>query len=156
MAREALVAADTPEWFAEEGRRAYGRIIPGQYIGVSFRVVKEPVDPVAVFSAWNFPRINAARKLGAALAAGCSCVYKPAEEAPASGLAVARALITAGVPQGVVSVVFGNPAEISAYLLSSPIIRKVSFTGSVPVGKQLTKLAADRGIRTTAADARGL
>lgn len=146
---EALVAADTLEWFAEEGRRAYGRIIPGQYSGVSFRVVKEPVGPVAAFSAWNFPLINAARKLGAALAAGCSCVYKPAEEAPASGLAVARALITAGVPQGVVSVVFGNPAEISAYLLSSPIIRKVSFTGSVPVGKQLTKLAADRGIRTT-------
>ncbi|WP_458766320.1 NAD-dependent succinate-semialdehyde dehydrogenase [Cupriavidus basilensis] len=146
---EALVAADTLEWFAEEGRRAYGRIIPGQYSGVSFRVVKEPVGPVAAFSAWNFPLINAARKLGAALAAGCSCIYKPAEEAPASGLAVPRALIAAGVPQGVVSVVFGVPAEISSYLLNSPIIRKVSFTGSVPVGKQLTKLAADRGIRTT-------
>lgn len=146
---EALVAADTLEWFAEEGRRAYGRIIPGQYHGVSFRVVKEPVGPVAAFSAWNFPLINAARKLGAALAAGCSCIYKPAEEAPASGLAVARALLAAGVSQGVVSVVFGIPAEVSAYLLSSPIIRKVSFTGSVPVGKQLTKLAADRGIRTT-------
>lgn len=146
---EASTAADTLEWFAEEGRRAYGRVIPGCYGGATFTVVKEPVGPVAAFSAWNFPFINAARKLGASLAAGCSCVYKPAEEAPASGMAVARALLAAGLPADAVAVVFGTPSRISEHLLASPVIRKLSFTGSVAVGRHLTQLAARRSIRTT-------
>lgn len=146
---EAATAADTLEWFAEEGRRAYGRVLPGRYGGARFTVVKEPVGPVAGFAAWNFPLINASRKIGAALGAGCSCIYKPAEEAPSSGMAVARALMAAGLPQDALSVVFGVPAEVSAHLLASPVIRKLSFTGSVPVGRQLTQLAAQRSIRTT-------
>lgn len=146
---EVETAAQTLEWFAEEGRRAYGRILPGAHDGVRFTVVKDPVGPVASFAPWNFPAINAARKIGAALAAGCTCIHKPAEEAPSAALAVGLALQAAGLPPGVLSVVFGNPAEVSAQLIASPVIQKVSFTGSVPVGRQLMKLAADHGKRTT-------
>jgi succinate-semialdehyde dehydrogenase/glutarate-semialdehyde dehydrogenase len=112
-------------------------------------IVKEPVGPVAAFAPWNFPLGNPARKIGAALAAGCTCILKPAEEAAGAALAVARALHDAGVPKGVLAIVFGVPHEVSTHLLASPIIRKVSFTGSIPVGKQLTKLAADGMKRTT-------
>jgi succinate-semialdehyde dehydrogenase/glutarate-semialdehyde dehydrogenase len=112
-------------------------------------VVREPVGPVAAFAPWNFPLGNPARKLGAALGAGCTCILKPAEEAPASALSIAAALVEAGVPPGVIAVVFGEPAEVSAHLISSPVIRKISFTGSVPVGKQLMKLAAEGAKRTT-------
>jgi succinate-semialdehyde dehydrogenase/glutarate-semialdehyde dehydrogenase len=112
-------------------------------------VVKEPVGPVAAFAPWNFPIGNPGRKLGAALAAGCSCILKPPEEAPASALAVLRALLDAGLPSGVAQVVFGVPDEVSRHLLASPIIRKLSFTGSVSVGKHLMKLAADGMKRTT-------
>ncbi|HEY8358502.1 MAG TPA: NAD-dependent succinate-semialdehyde dehydrogenase [Ramlibacter sp.] len=146
---EITMAADTLEWFAEEGRRAYGRAIPGTHGGVRYVVHKEPVGPVASLAPWNFPVTNAARKIGAALAAGCTCIHKPAEEAPASALAVARALVDAGLPEGVLSVVFGTPAEVSQHLIASPVIRKVSFTGSIPVGQHLMQLAASRGIRTT-------
>jgi succinate-semialdehyde dehydrogenase/glutarate-semialdehyde dehydrogenase len=146
---EVGMAADILEWYAEEGRRAYGRVLPQRTPGVRMTVVKEPVGPVAAFAPWNFPLGNPARKVGAALAAGCSCILKPAEEAPGSALAVARALMDAGLPPGVLSVVFGVPAEVSTHLISSPLIRKVSFTGSVPVGKQLAKLAAEGMKRTT-------
>jgi succinate-semialdehyde dehydrogenase / glutarate-semialdehyde dehydrogenase len=146
---EVGMAANIFEWYAEEGRRAYGRVLPQRMPGVRMTVVKEPVGPVAAFAPWNFPLGNPARKIGAALAAGCACIMKPAEETPASALAVARALADAGLPNGVLSVVFGVPAEISAYLIASPVIRKVSFTGSVPVGKQLMKLAAEGMKRTT-------
>jgi succinate-semialdehyde dehydrogenase/glutarate-semialdehyde dehydrogenase len=112
-------------------------------------ILKEPVGPVAAFAPWNFPIGNPARKIGAALGAGCPCILKPAEEAPASALEVARALEDAGLPRGVLSVVFGVPSEISTYLLASPVIRAISFTGSVPVGKQLMKLAAEGMKRTT-------
>ncbi len=112
-------------------------------------VLKEPVGPVAAFAPWNFPLGNPARKIGAPLAAGCTCILKPAEETPASALEVARALLDAGLPKGVLSVVFGVPAMVSEHLIGSPIIRAVHFTGSVPVGKQLTKLAADGMKRTT-------
>ena len=146
---EAAMAADTLEWFAEEGRRAYGRVLPARSGDTRFMVVKEPVGVVAAFAPWNFPAVNAARKLGAALAAGCPCILKPAEEAPASALAVGRALVDAGAPPGVVAIVFGVPAEVSSHLLASRIVRKVSFTGSVPIGRQIMKLAADGGQRTT-------
>jgi succinate-semialdehyde dehydrogenase/glutarate-semialdehyde dehydrogenase len=146
---EVAMSANIFEWYAEEGRRAYGRVLPQRAPGLRLTVLKEPVGPVAAFAPWNFPLGNPARKIGAALAAGCSCIMKPAEETPASALAVARALVDAGLPPGVLSVVFGVPAEISAYLIASPVIRKVSFTGSVPVGKELMKLAADGMKRTT-------
>lgn len=142
-------ATEEMDWFAEEARRSYGRVIPGRLGQTRFSVVKEPVGPAAGFSAWNFPVGNAARKLGQALAAGCTMVYKPGEEAPAAALAVARCLVEAGVPAGAIGVVFGVPDTISRHLLASPIIRKVSFTGSVPVGKHLIKLAADGLKRTT-------
>jgi succinate-semialdehyde dehydrogenase/glutarate-semialdehyde dehydrogenase len=147
---EVALSADIFEWYAEEGRRAYGRVLPQRASGVRMTVLKEPVGPVAAFAPWNFPIGNPARKIGAALGAGCPCILKPAEEAPASALEVARALVDAGLPPGVLSVVFGVPAEISSYLLASPIIRAISFTGSIAVGKQLTKLAAEGARRSCA------
>ncbi|MBB3862328.1 succinate-semialdehyde dehydrogenase/glutarate-semialdehyde dehydrogenase [Novosphingobium hassiacum] len=146
---EIAMAADTIEWYAEEGRRAYGRIIPTPLPEGQLRVTLEPVGPVAAFCPWNFPATNPARKIGAALAAGCSCIVKPPEEAPGTALAIAEAFVDAGLPAGVLSVVFGEPADISAHLLSSPVIRKLSFTGSVPVGKHLVRLCSERMIRTT-------
>ena len=146
---EAGLAAEIFEWYAEEGRRAYGRVLPQRTPGVRMTVVKEPVGPVAAFAPWNFPLGNPARKIGSALGAGCSCIVKPAEETPASALEIVKCLVDAGLPKGVLSVVFGVPAFVSTHLISSPIIRAVHFTGSVPVGKQLMKLAADGMKRTT-------
>lgn len=146
---ETHFACEEMEWFAEEGRRTYGRVIPGRIGETRFQVVKEPVGPTAGFSAWNFPIGNAARKLGAALAAGCTMIYKPGEEAPASAAAVARCLVDAGVPAGVIAVVFGVPDIISRHLLASPTIRKISFTGSIPVGQHLIRLASESLTRTT-------
>lgn len=146
---EVGLSADIFDWYAEEGRRAYGRVLPQRASGVRLTVLKEPVGPVAAFAPWNFPIGNPARKIGAALGAGCPCILKPAEEAPASALEVARALVDAGLPPGVLSVVFGVPSEVSSYLLASPVIRAISFTGSIAVGKQLAKLAADGMKRTT-------
>jgi len=146
---EVAMSAAIFEWYAEEGRRAYGRVLPQRAPGTRLSVVKEPVGPVAAFAPWNFPLGNPARKTGAALGAGCSVILKPAEETPASALAVGRALLEAGVPQGALSIVFGVPAEISSHLLASPVIRAMSFTGSIPVGKHLMKLAADGMKRTT-------
>jgi succinate-semialdehyde dehydrogenase/glutarate-semialdehyde dehydrogenase len=146
---EVGMAANIFEWYAEEGRRAYGRVLPRRGPGTRMTVVKEPVGPVAAFAPWNFPLGNPARKIGAALGAGCSVILKPAEETPASALAVARCLVDAGLPPGVLAIVYGIPGEISSHLLASPIIRKVSFTGSIPVGKALMKLAAERMQRTT-------
>jgi succinate-semialdehyde dehydrogenase/glutarate-semialdehyde dehydrogenase len=146
---EANIAAEIFEWYAEEGRRAYGRVLPQRASGVRMTVVKEPVGPVAAFAPWNFPLGNPARKIGAALGAGCTCILKPAEETPASALEIVKCLVDAGLPKGVLSVVFGVPAFVSTHLISSPIIRAVHFTGSVPVGKQLMKLAADGMKRTT-------
>ena len=149
MRVETMMSANIFEWYAEEGRRAYGRVLPQRAAGTRMMVVKEPVGPVAAFAPWNFPVGNPARKIGAALAAGCTCIMKPAEETPASALAVARAFEDAGLPKGVLSIVFGVPADVSSYLIASPTIRKVSFTGSTVVGKQLMKLAADGAKRTT-------
>ena len=139
---EVLGSADIIEWFAEEGRRAYGRIIPARADGVRNMVIMEPVGVVAGFSPWNFPVSQAARKIGGALAAGCSIIVKCPEETPASPIAFIKCFHDAGVPAGVVNLVYGVPAEISEYLIPSPIIRKISFTGSVPVGKHLNSLAA--------------
>ncbi|MCZ7472696.1 MULTISPECIES: NAD-dependent succinate-semialdehyde dehydrogenase [Rhizobium/Agrobacterium group] len=146
---EVAAAADELEWYAEEGRRVYGRVIPGRVGNTRFQVVREPVGPSAAFAAWNFPIVNAVRKVGASLAAGCPCIYKPGEEVASSSLSVARALLDAGLPPGLIAFVFGVPSDISSYLIASPVIRKISFTGSVSVGKHLTKLAAESLKRTT-------
>lgn len=146
--QEAATAADIFDWFAEEGRRAYGRTIPARAEGARFTALREPVGPVAAFTPWNFPASGPARKIAASLAAGCACVIKPAEETPATALAIARALDDAGLPKGVLNVVFGDPAAVSAHLIASPVIRKVSFTGSTRVGRLLGALAAD-GVKPT-------
>lgn len=140
---EILFAYESYEWEGEQGRRNYGRMVPGIDPSVRLMVVKEPIGPVAAFTPWNFPATLAARKMAAALAAGCTVIIKPSEETPAAPLAFARALHEAGVPKGALNVVFGVPAEVSEHLIGSDIIKKVSFTGSVPVGKHLAKLAAE-------------
>jgi len=134
--------AEIFEWYAEEARRVYGRLIPARQAHVTQSVLPEPIGPVAAFSPWNFPGSQAARKIGAALAAGCSIIIKGPEETPSPTIGLAQALLDAGLPAGALNVVFGRPAEISEHLIPSPIIRKVSFTGSVPVGKHLAQLAA--------------
>jgi succinate-semialdehyde dehydrogenase/glutarate-semialdehyde dehydrogenase len=138
---ETLAAADVIDWFAEEARRAYGRVIPARAEGVYQLVVKEPVGPVAAFTPWNFPINQVVRKLSAALAAGCSIIVKAPEETPAAPAALLRAFVDAGVPSGAINLVYGVPAEISEYLIPHPIIRKMSFTGSTAIGKQLAALA---------------
>ncbi|WP_347268850.1 NAD-dependent succinate-semialdehyde dehydrogenase [Paracoccus sp. (in: a-proteobacteria)] len=139
---EALAAADIIDWFAEEARRAYGRVVPPRMDGVSQIVTKEPVGPVAAFTPWNFPLNQAVRKLAAALAAGCSIIVKGPEETPAAPAELVRAFVDAGLPAGVVNLVYGTPADISNYLIPHPVIRKISFTGSTAVGKELAALAA--------------
>jgi succinate-semialdehyde dehydrogenase / glutarate-semialdehyde dehydrogenase len=138
---ELMGSADIIEWFAEEGRRAYGRIIPARADGVRNMVIMEPIGVVAGFSPWNFPVSQAARKIGGALAAGCSIIIKCPEETPASPIGFVKCFHDAGVPPGVINLVYGVPAEISEYLIPHPSIRKISFTGSVPVGKKLNALA---------------
>ncbi len=138
---EVLAGADIIEWFAEEGRRAYGRVIPARTAGVYQLVVKEPVGPVAAFTPWNFPINQVVRKLSAALATGCSIIVKGPEETPAAPAELVRCFVDAGVPAGVVNLVYGVPAEVSSYLIPHPVIRKISFTGSTAVGKQLAAMA---------------
>jgi succinate-semialdehyde dehydrogenase/glutarate-semialdehyde dehydrogenase len=139
---EVLAGADVIDWFAEEARRAYGRVIPARGEGIYQLVVKEPVGPVAAFTPWNFPINQVVRKLSIALAAGCSIIVKAPEETPASPAELIRCFADAGVPAGVVNLVYGVPSEISEYLIPHPIIKKMSFTGSTAVGKQLAALAA--------------
>jgi succinate-semialdehyde dehydrogenase/glutarate-semialdehyde dehydrogenase len=146
---EVLAAADIIDWFAEEARRAYGRVIPARAEGVYQLVVKEPVGPVAAFTPWNFPINQVVRKLSAALATGCSIIVKAPEETPASPAALIRAFADAGLPAGVANLVFGVPAEISEYLIPHPVIRKVTFTGSTPIGKHLAALAGAHMKRVT-------
>ena len=146
---EVMAGADTIDWFAEEGRRAYGRVIPARQMDVYQLVIKEPVGPVAAFTPWNFPINQIVRKLAAALAAGCSIIVKAPEETPASPSELIRAFIDAGVPAGVVNLVYGDPAHISTYLIAHPAIRKISFTGSTPVGKQLAAMAGQHMKRMT-------
>jgi len=145
---ELMMCANLFDFYAEECRRTYGRVLV-RPSGMRSLVVKEPVGPVAAFAPWNFPLGNPGRKLGAPVAAGCSVILKPAEDAPGSAMEVVRALLDAGLPSGVVQLVFGVPDEVSRHLLASPIIRKLSFTGSTVVGKHLLKLAADTVKRTT-------
>jgi succinate-semialdehyde dehydrogenase / glutarate-semialdehyde dehydrogenase len=146
---EVLSCADVLDWSAEEARRIYGRLIPPRADGVNQRVLREPVGPVAAFTPWNFPVSQVVKKVAPALAAGCSIIVKAAEETPASPALLIRAIVDAGIPAGVVQLVYGSPAEISGHLVPHPVIRKVSFTGSVPVGKHLAALAGQHMKRAT-------
>jgi len=146
---EVATCADLIDWFAEEGRRAYGRLIPARASNVAQMVVKEPVGPVAAFSPWNFPLNQAVRKVAAALAAGCSIILKGPEETPSSCAALVAAFADAGLPAGALNLVFGDPAAISEYLIPHVTIRKISFTGSTAVGKRLAALAGAHMKRAT-------
>jgi succinate-semialdehyde dehydrogenase / glutarate-semialdehyde dehydrogenase len=146
---EVIVSADIIEWYAEEGRRAYGRIVPGRQKGVRQLVVQEPVGVVAAFTPWNFPALTPARKIGGALAAGCSLILKASEETPGTCVEMVRCFADAGLPAGVLNLVFGVPANVSEHLMASDIVKKISFTGSIPVGKHLAGLAAKGMKRTT-------
>lgn len=141
--------AEHAEWHAEEGRRIYGRVIPPRHPAVRQLVVRQPVGVCAAFTPWNFPASQAIRKIGAALGSGCTLVLKGPEDAPSAIVALARVFHDAGLPAGCLNIVWGVPHEVSDYLVRSPIVRKVSFTGSVPVGKQLAALAAQHMKRTT-------
>lgn len=138
---ETETAAEMFEWAAEEGRRAYGRLIPERTPGYRQIAVPEPVGPVMAISGWNAPAITPSRKIAGALAAGCPIIIKPSEATPATALFLARALESAGLPAGAVNMVFGDPAAIAGQLLDSPLIRMITFTGSTGVGKQLAARA---------------
>lgn len=138
---EVINCSEHAEWHAEECRRIYGRIIPPRNPAVRQMVVREPIGVCAAFTPWNFPFNQAIRKITAAIGAGCTIIIKGPEDAPSAVLAIAEMFHKAGLPKGVLNVVWGVPAEVSDYLIRSPIVRKVSFTGSVPVGKQLAALA---------------
>ena len=146
---ETMLGADIIDWMAEEGRRAYGRIVPGRMDGVAQLVIKEPVGPVAAFTPWNFPINQVVRKASAAIATGNSIIVKGPEETPGACAELVRAYVDAGLPAGVINLVYGVPAEISEYLIPHPIIRKVTFTGSTAVGKQLAALAGKHMKRVT-------
>ncbi|MDE1972109.1 MAG: NAD-dependent succinate-semialdehyde dehydrogenase [Hyphomicrobiales bacterium] len=145
---EVMTSADIIEWYAEEGRRAYGRVVPGRG-KVRQIVVQEPVGIVAAFTPWNFPALTPARKIGGALAAGCSLILKASEETPGACVEMVRCFADAGLPAGVLNLVFGVPATISEHLIAKDDVRKISFTGSIPVGKHLATLAAKTMKRAT-------
>ncbi|MFT0532938.1 NAD-dependent succinate-semialdehyde dehydrogenase [Castellaniella hirudinis] len=146
---ELLSCADHADWHAEECRRIYGRVIPARKPEIRQMVLREPVGVCAAFTPWNFPYNQAIRKICAAVGAGCAIILKGPEDAPSAVLAIARMFHDAGLPPGVLNVVWGVPSEISDTLIRSPIVRKVSFTGSVAVGKQLAALAGAHMKRVT-------
>lgn len=135
-------SADLLDWYADEGRRAYGRLIPGRAPGMTVAVHKRPVGPVAAFAPWNFPAWTVMQKVAPALAAGCSVVVKPSEETPATAWLIAQTLLQAGLPPKAISVIWGKPGPIASTLTASAEIRKISLTGSVRVGRIL---AAEAG-----------
>ena len=141
--REVTLSADIIDFLAEEGKRAYGRVVPSRSADIlSQAVMKVPVGPVAALTPWNFPANLPSRKIGGALAAGCSCILKPAENTPGTAVKLVECFAEAGLPAGVLNLILGEPGPISARLIASPITRKVSFTGSIAVGKEIGKLAA--------------
>ncbi len=147
---EAVASAEIIEWFADEGQRVYGRLVPSRHnLAHRQMVLKDPVGVVAAFTPWNFPINQVVRKMSAALATGCAMIVKAPEETPAAPAALIRAFADAGVPAGVLGLVYGSPAEISNYLIPHPIVRKITFTGSTPVGKQLAALAGQHMKRVT-------
>ncbi|MEL6297491.1 MAG: NAD-dependent succinate-semialdehyde dehydrogenase [Pseudomonadota bacterium] len=139
---EVIRGAEFFEWDAAEGQRLYGRVIPSAP-GIRYVVVRQPIGTVAAFSPWNFPMSQPARKIAGALAAGCSIILKAAEETPAGAVHIVQAFADAGLPPGVLNLVFGRPSEISRHLIRQEPVRLVAFTGSTAVGKELTRMAAD-------------
>ncbi|WP_034295834.1 NAD-dependent succinate-semialdehyde dehydrogenase [Herbaspirillum sp. RV1423] len=146
---EVKANADHADWHAEECRRIYGRVIPSRSPEVRQFVIREPIGVCAAFTPWNFPFGQAIRKISAAIGAGCSIILKGPEESPSAVMAIARLFSEAGLPKGVLNIIWGDPAAISRHLISSPIVQKVSFTGSVPVGKHLAALAGTHMKRGT-------
>ena len=146
---EVVFCAEHAEWHAEECRRIYGRVIPARVDGVRQTVLREPVGVVAAFSPWNFPFNQAIRKISAAVGAGCSIILKGPEDTPSAVVALAQLFHDAGLPKGVLNVVWGVPSEVSDHLIGSPIVRKITFTGSVQVGKLLAAKAAALMKRST-------
>ncbi|WP_394062812.1 NAD-dependent succinate-semialdehyde dehydrogenase [Alcaligenes sp. WGS1538] len=146
---EIISCADHADWHAEECRRIYGRIISPRNPKVRQMVLREPIGVCAAFTPWNFPYNQAIRKICAAIGAGCTIILKGPEDSPSAVMAIAQAFHDAGLPPGVLNIVWGVPQEVSDYLIRSPIVRKVSFTGSVPVGKQLAALAGAHMKRIT-------
>lgn len=146
---EVVVSADLLDWLADECRRSYGRVIPSRFSHGRVLVVQEPVGPVAAFSPWNAPALTLMRKIGPAIAAGCSIIAKASEETPGTAFEIYLAFRDAGLPDGVLQLVFGNSTQISKHLLASKVIRKLTFTGSVRVGVHLTQLAAETMKRVT-------
>ena len=145
---EIMLASALLDFHAGEAQRIYGRVLP-RPSGTRSLVLHQPVGPVAAFCSWNFPALNVVRKLGPAIAAGCSIIIKPSEETAGTAIEVIRCFQDAGLPGDVVQCVFGVPDTVSRHLLASPITRKLSFTGSIPVGKHLLRLAADTVMKTT-------
>ena len=141
---EVMHSADTFEWFAEEGKRAYGQIIPPAAAGKRHMVIKHPVGVVGAIGPWNFPITLQARKIAPALAAGCTIVCKPASQTPLCLIGVFQCLEEAGAPAGVANLVIGPASEIADEFMTNPAVRKISFTGSTEVGKQLMRAAADQ------------
>jgi succinate-semialdehyde dehydrogenase / glutarate-semialdehyde dehydrogenase len=137
---EVLRSCEIFEWDATEGRRVYGRVIPSEP-GMRNTVLRQPIGVVAAFSPWNFPMTSPARKIGGALSAGCSIILKASEETPAGAVQLVRAFADAGLPAGVLNLVFGKPSDISEYLIPQPSVRLITFTGSIPVGKHLAAMA---------------
>jgi succinate-semialdehyde dehydrogenase/glutarate-semialdehyde dehydrogenase len=149
--REVVLAADIIDFLAEEGKRLYGRVVPARIPGVLGQVVQRvPVGPVAAFTPWNFPANLPSRKIGGALAAGCSVIIKPAETTPGTCLELVRAFVDAGLPAGVLNLVYGDPGLVSETLAASPLIAMISLTGSIEVGRRLGALAAQGMKRYTA------
>ncbi|WP_434774973.1 NADP-dependent succinate-semialdehyde dehydrogenase [Pseudomonas oryzihabitans] len=139
---EIAYAASFIEWFAEEAKRIYGDTIPGHQADKRILVIKQPIGVTAAITPWNFPTAMITRKAGPALAAGCTMVIKPASQTPYSALALVELAERAGIPKGVLSVVTGSAAEIGAELTESPIVRKISFTGSTEIGAKLMEQSA--------------
>lgn len=146
---ELVSCADHADWHAEECRRIYGRVIQPRNPNVRQLVLKEPIGVCVAFTPWNFPYNQAIRKVAAAIGAGCTIVLKGPEDSPSAVMAIAQMFHDAGLPPGVLNLVWGDPPTISEHLITSPITRKVSFTGSVPVGKQLASLAGAHMKRVT-------
>jgi succinate-semialdehyde dehydrogenase/glutarate-semialdehyde dehydrogenase len=140
---EVIRSAELIEWAAEEGRRTYGLTIPAP-ADHRYLTFMEPIGAVAALTPWNFPAVSPARKVGSSLAAGCSCILKPSEQTPGTAVALVQAFVDAGLPAGVLNLVLGDPDPISRQLIASPVIRKLTFTGSVAVGKHLARLAAEQ------------
>jgi succinate-semialdehyde dehydrogenase/glutarate-semialdehyde dehydrogenase len=151
---EVRAAADQFDWYADEARRIYGRVIDGHSREHRLFVIRQPIGPVAAFSPWNFPALLSARKIAPALAAGCSVLVKPAVEAPRTTLSLAEACHDAGIPPGVIGMVTGKSSFISPYLIGSPVIRKVTLTGSVPIGQEILRTCAD-GIKAVSMELGG-